>query len=613
MSQISQKSISGITSITTPAGIDNQFTLHTNDTSQAAKLDSAGNFHFSNHVNTTGITSASNFKTGSSNLHSTGLTVGDTFVHSTGVNASSMDIDDFVDVGNNIKLGNAGVITATSFVGDGSDLTNLPAGLGTALSATATSPLNKMYYTNQVLGVPSSITVDVPTSASKAYTQYADIKVESSADLIIAEGDDLIPDVLGLADFGTFGGGASAGRIRVNSISNAANDGSPTVQKGLVVTGVTTSTTFSGSGASLTNLPSAQLTGALPALDGSNLTGLSGVSVANQADNRLITATGTTDALNAEADITYDGTILAIAGGKYINCASPYRIAGHPVLGYDNFTDISGGSYATRLGSTGTSTLRSTQIYGGGSHLATFDGVNSRLGLRTTTPAKDLHVYNPSVATVRIETGDSRGQAWDILSTNGAQNNTGTLSFRDESGSSYVEFGANEGSPQFRVRNGGANDLLHVDSSGRVTKPYQPFVNVHIATTTNRNSTGSQMIIPWDTIHANSTSSNVGNHFNTSTHRFTAPIAGRYLFVVSLNIVGDNIMYHRINGTNRHGGEYRITDNVWDHLDSSFIYDMNANDYYDMTSQLYSSHGQRWNGGGNSGFGWDCLSIYLLG
>ena len=135
MSQISQKSISGITSITTPAGVDNQFTLHTNDTSQAAKLDAAGNFHFSNHVNTTGISSASNFKTGSSNLHSSGLS------------AAS------IDVGNNIKLGNAGVITATSFVGDGSDLTNLPAGLGTALSATASSPLNKMYYTNQVLGI----------------------------------------------------------------------------------------------------------------------------------------------------------------------------------------------------------------------------------------------------------------------------------------------------------------------------------------------------------------------------------------------------------------------------------------------------------------------------
>ena len=41
------------------------------------------------------------------------------------VTASSMDVDDFVDVGSNIKLGNAGVITATSFVGDGSALTGV--------------------------------------------------------------------------------------------------------------------------------------------------------------------------------------------------------------------------------------------------------------------------------------------------------------------------------------------------------------------------------------------------------------------------------------------------------------------------------------------------------
>jgi len=39
--------------------------------------------------------------------------------------------------------------------------------------------------------------------------------------------------------------------------------------------------------------------------DGSNLTGISGVSVANQSDNRLITATGTTDALNGEANLTF--------------------------------------------------------------------------------------------------------------------------------------------------------------------------------------------------------------------------------------------------------------------------------------------------------------------
>ena len=99
MSAISQKSITGITSITTPAGVDNQLTLHVNDTSEALKLDHAGNIHIHNHVNTTGISSASNFKTGSSNLHSSGLS------------AAS------IDVGSNIKLGNAGIITATSYVG----------------------------------------------------------------------------------------------------------------------------------------------------------------------------------------------------------------------------------------------------------------------------------------------------------------------------------------------------------------------------------------------------------------------------------------------------------------------------------------------------------------
>ena len=52
-------------------------------------------------------------------------------------------------------------------------------------SSTQSSPLNKIYYTNTVLPVESTITVDVPASAGKAYTQYADIKVDDSADLII--------------------------------------------------------------------------------------------------------------------------------------------------------------------------------------------------------------------------------------------------------------------------------------------------------------------------------------------------------------------------------------------------------------------------------------------
>ena len=46
---------------------------------------------------------------------------------------------------------------------------------------------------------------------------------------------------------------------------------------GVTVTGTATATTFSGSGASLTNIPAANLTGTLPAIDGSNLTGIQGI------------------------------------------------------------------------------------------------------------------------------------------------------------------------------------------------------------------------------------------------------------------------------------------------------------------------------------------------
>ena len=70
-----------------------------------------------------------------------------------------------------------------------------------------------------------------------------------------------------------------------------------TTNTGVVISGICTATSFSG--------------------DGSALTGLSGVSVANQADNRLITATGTTDALNGEGDLTFDGNQLYINNQNY--------------------------------------------------------------------------------------------------------------------------------------------------------------------------------------------------------------------------------------------------------------------------------------------------------
>ena len=61
MSAISLKSITGITSITTPAGVDNQLTLHNNNTTEAVKLDIAGNVHVNNHLSIAGVTTTQAF------------------------------------------------------------------------------------------------------------------------------------------------------------------------------------------------------------------------------------------------------------------------------------------------------------------------------------------------------------------------------------------------------------------------------------------------------------------------------------------------------------------------------------------------------------------------
>ena len=90
-------------------------------------------------------------------------------------------------------------------------------------------------------------------------------------------------------------------RVRVNSSGDVIVGSGVTLSPDgdAFFTGVCTATSFVGSGA--------------------NLTGISGVSVANQSNNRVITNTGTTDALNAEANLTFDGSDLTITNSGVSN------------------------------------------------------------------------------------------------------------------------------------------------------------------------------------------------------------------------------------------------------------------------------------------------------
>ena len=97
--------------------------------------------------------------------------------------------------------GPSGVITATSFVGDGSGLDGVAsAGLGSAISDDSTSALNSLYYVNKTLEITEDTTITVPTTSTSnvAYTNYQEIIVADTKNLTIADGDDLLLDVLDL-------------------------------------------------------------------------------------------------------------------------------------------------------------------------------------------------------------------------------------------------------------------------------------------------------------------------------------------------------------------------------------------------------------------------------
>ena len=95
---------------------------------------------------------------------------------------------------------------------------------------------------------------------------------------------------------------------------------------GLTVTGTATATTFSGSGASLTNLPSSALTGNLPALDGSALTNLNASNLASGTVAAARLPTTYTSALTIDPGVNQ--LALTIATGCNIRFTTNSGAAG---------------------------------------------------------------------------------------------------------------------------------------------------------------------------------------------------------------------------------------------------------------------------------------------
>ena len=123
----------------------------------------------------------------------------------------------------------------------------------------------------------------------------------------------------------------------------------------LDVDGTCTATTFSGSGASLTNLPAGQLSGTLPAIDGSNLTNIS-AGLSSDAQENTVGGTNAGDSFdgtNAEKN-----TLIGFDSGTAITTADS-----NSLFGVDSGKAITTGSFNTCIGQEAGKSL-TTSSYG---------------------------------------------------------------------------------------------------------------------------------------------------------------------------------------------------------------------------------------------------------
>ena len=221
----------------------------------------------------------------------------------------------------------AGIVTATAFYGDGSNLEGVAsAGLGTAIGDSDEAEA-VVYYTDDILSIGATLTINVPPSSSAGYTQYRDIKLDNQADLIVETGDDFIPDVLGLSSSTPSPDSSGNGvfdEVYADIIKNKNGLGAPAFANGLTSVGIITASKFIGSGIELTNLNATQLTSGtipgarfpatLPAASGANLTSLNGSNISAGIVTSSVLGGGTA---NATTFLNGHGQFAEAGGGAW--------------------------------------------------------------------------------------------------------------------------------------------------------------------------------------------------------------------------------------------------------------------------------------------------------
>ena len=155
----------------------------------------------------------------------------------------------------------------------------------------------------------------------------------------------------------------------------------------------------------------------------------------------------------------------------------------------------------------------------------------------------------------------------------------------------YWRIQNNESADAFTINASDVNERFRIDSSGSITAPNQPsFMCFPNAYTHSAGATQKTF--------ENEAFDNGGN-YNTSNGRFTAPVAGRYLFLcevaaytssTALTYLGIGV---RKNGSGSvyWGGWNSKTANAYGKSSSTVILELAASDYIEVYIETSATHG----------------------
>lgn len=160
-----------------------------------------------------------------------------------------------------------------------------------------------------------------------------------------------------------------------------------------------------------------------------------------------------------------------------------------------------------------------------------------------------------------------------------------TFVLPDDSGSILTTSGGTMTGPLAGFSSTGIDDnatatALTIDSAGRVRMPYQPAFAIQKGND-NRPSASTAILFA-------TTQFDVGSNYNATNGRFTAPVAGKYMFSFSgiTHLVSNYLyVYFAINGVNQDYTAVHLPSSVgeYDFLSMSNILSLNIGDYVTVT------------------------------